>query len=45
MKISAEFRSTDLKQNKTYLLNQITCNEFFNHLKTYYKTHQLKKRH
>ncbi|KAL5237885.1 hypothetical protein ACI65C_005295 [Semiaphis heraclei] len=35
MKVSAKVCSSELLENKNFLLTELTCNQFFNHLKTY----------
>ncbi|XP_001949970.2 NFX1-type zinc finger-containing protein 1 [Acyrthosiphon pisum] len=35
MKVSAKICSTELIQSKTFLLTELICNQFFDHLKTY----------
>ncbi|XP_060856237.1 NFX1-type zinc finger-containing protein 1-like [Metopolophium dirhodum] len=35
MKVSAKVCSSELLQSKIFLLTELTCNQFFNHIKTY----------
>uniref|UniRef100_A0A2H8TVB5 Helicase required for RNAi-mediated heterochromatin assembly 1 n=1 Tax=Melanaphis sacchari TaxID=742174 RepID=A0A2H8TVB5_9HEMI len=35
MKVSAKICSSEFIQNKIFLLTELTCNEFFNHIKSY----------